>query len=251
MHNIYKLTFPNNKIYIGQTNNFKNRMYQYKSLTKSIGVFVKSAIIKYNWNNIKKEIIFTTTKEYINSTEQYFILIYNSNNEKFGYNLTDGGDLNYEFTDAVKKKMKKSKTLEHRKNLSKAKLGSHQSKETILKRVESKKGYKHSEKTKEKIGLTNSISLLGKKHSNEHNEKIRQSHLNKSIPIEVREKIGLANSIAVIVYTKEGKYIDEFKSLTECANELNLSTGNISAVLKNKRKSTGGYVFKFKNELFK
>lgn|SRR3990167_1849088 len=41
------------------------------------------------------------------------------------------------------------------------------SQESIQKRTESRKGYKHSEQTKRKIGQTNSIVLLGKKQSPE------------------------------------------------------------------------------------
>lgn len=63
-HIIYKLTFPNEKIYIDQTLIFKRSMKQYKNINESsIGKFIKNAIKKCGWYNIKKEIIYKSAKE--------------------------------------------------------------------------------------------------------------------------------------------------------------------------------------------
>ena len=55
----------------------------------------------------------------------------------------------------------------------KAKLGHKQSKQLVKKRVEARKGYRHTEQTKKKIGLGN----LGKKRSREICEKNSKAHL--------------------------------------------------------------------------
>lgn len=61
---IYKLIFPNGKIYIEQINDFSRRMNQYKNCyskgNKSVGILVKNAICKYVCCNIKKQIIYET-----------------------------------------------------------------------------------------------------------------------------------------------------------------------------------------------
>ena len=55
-----------------------------------------------------------------------------------------------------------------------------------------KKGYKMSEETKKKIGLANSISLLGKCHSEETKKRMSKSHIGHNTSQETREKISKA-----------------------------------------------------------
>ena len=50
----------------------------------------------------------------------------------------------------------------------------------------------------------------------------------------------------IIQYDKQGNKITEWKSISECARELNLHTSNISNVLTGVYKTTGGYIFKYK-----
>ena len=45
---IYKITSPSNKIYIGQTSNFKNRMSCYKAAKNKTQVKLYNSLIKYN-----------------------------------------------------------------------------------------------------------------------------------------------------------------------------------------------------------
>lgn len=86
MFSVYKLTAPNNKCYIGMTsiNPVKRwaggRGYQYnKEFWEDI--------IKYGWDNIKREIILTTTDEdEAHNKEIELILFYDSINQ--GYNKT-------------------------------------------------------------------------------------------------------------------------------------------------------------------
>lgn len=86
MFSVYKLTAPNGKCYIGMTsiNPVKRwsggRGYKYnKEFWKDI--------IKYGWDNIRREIVLTTDDE----TEAHYkelelILFYNSINPEYGYN---------------------------------------------------------------------------------------------------------------------------------------------------------------------
>lgn len=141
---VYKLTFPNNKIYIGQTKNFDTRMYHYKRLN-STSKLVGRAIKKYGWNNIKKEIIYTTTIKFIDKHERYFIEKYKSNDIKFGYNLESGGNKNKIPSKITRDKIRKLQTGtnnsfygkkhsdENKKHWSEIKKGKIVSKETKLK----------------------------------------------------------------------------------------------------------------------
>ena len=57
---------------------------------------------------------------------------------------------------------------------------------------------------------------------------------------------GKMNSIPILQFDKNNNFIKEWPSLSSAANELNLHTSNICKVLKGDRKTTGGFVFKYK-----
>ena len=93
---IYKITNKiNNKIYIGKTcRNLSTRWREHCSKANQKNKFyLHNAIFKYGQENFIIEKIDETDNETtINQLEQYWINFYQSNNRKYGYNLTDGGD---------------------------------------------------------------------------------------------------------------------------------------------------------------
>ena len=89
---LYKHTTPSGKVYIGITSqNVKHRWNNgkgYLSCTKSP---FKSAIIKYDWDNIKHEILLTDlSEEDAKEFEKLYIQYYK--NLHISLNITDGGD---------------------------------------------------------------------------------------------------------------------------------------------------------------
>ena len=145
-------------------------------------------------------------------------------------NMTDGGDgvSGYRHNETIKNKMSQSRTgkpsplrgkklsLETRKKLSIAHTGKKQSPEHIAKCANSRKGKKYSEEHRKAI----SNSLRGKKLPEKTVEKMRKP---------------------VVCITTNTTY----KSVTEAAIELNLSSSNISRCCKGVFKQTGGYEFKY------
>lgn len=92
MWKIYKHTFPNGKVYIGQTkqelqNRFKQG-YGYEACP-----LVWKAILKYDWDSVVTDVIEDniTTLEEANEKECYYIKLYNSTNPNYGYNSAIGG----------------------------------------------------------------------------------------------------------------------------------------------------------------
>lgn len=151
---VYKHTNKiNNKVYIGLTSydNPEKRWgvngEKYKTCT-----YFYHAILKYGWNNFSHEVLETNlSQEEACEKEKYYINLYNSNHEEYGYNLTSGGERNKKLSSSSREKMSKAKkglslSEEHRKNISKAMAGCNNP----------NYGKKCSEGTKKKISDKNS-----------------------------------------------------------------------------------------------
>lgn len=87
---IYKINFPNGKIYIGKSNDIKRRMKEHLYDNRTT---VDRAIKKYGLKEFELlEEIEPNNNELMQSKEKYWIEYFNSNNKKIGYNQTSGGD---------------------------------------------------------------------------------------------------------------------------------------------------------------
>lgn len=62
------------------------------------------------------------------------------------------------------------------------------------------------------------------------------------------DAISEAKSKPIEQYTLDGKFIREWKSAVECAKELCLNRRNINLCCHGKRRSVGGFAFKFKTK---
>lgn len=98
MTGIYKITnLINNKIYIGQSKNIKLRYkaHLYNAFYKGSPEYntpLHRAIYLYGKNNFQLDVLKICSLEQLNKLEQYYISLYDSTNNKIGYNLTLGGD---------------------------------------------------------------------------------------------------------------------------------------------------------------
>jgi group I intron endonuclease len=79
----------NNKIYIGQSKNILNRWASEKS--KRNNIYLNNAIKKYGIDKFNFKILKECNIKKLNFYERYYILKYKSNNNKYGYNMQDGG----------------------------------------------------------------------------------------------------------------------------------------------------------------
>lgn len=92
---IYKINFPNGKIYIGRAKNIKYRIWEHFS--KKDNTPCQKALWYYykSYEQINVEILEEVSPydyEIICSLEKKWIKQYNAKNKEIGYNLTDGGD---------------------------------------------------------------------------------------------------------------------------------------------------------------
>lgn len=90
---IYKFTFPNGKVYIGQTVKAPKKRWHLHRVKANNCWLLARAIKKYGWANIKKEVLVELPNDELNAYEVKFIDLYGSV-KPGGYNLTKGGDFN-------------------------------------------------------------------------------------------------------------------------------------------------------------
>lgn len=117
MYSVYKHTTPNGKVYIGITKQKPVKRWLHGKGYAKQGHFY-NAILKYGWDNIKHEVLFTElTREEAEAKEVELIAEYKSDQRAYGYNVACGGMVN-RMSD------------ETRERLRKANIGKHHSKET-------------------------------------------------------------------------------------------------------------------------
>lgn len=137
-YTLYIHTTPNNKVYIGITHLKPKHRYGKNGNGYSSCTLFWRAIQKYGWDNIQHiALADNLSKEWACKLEQDLIWKYKSNDPKYGYNGSAGGE---------------SGSFGH--------IMSEESKQKIS---NSLLGHKHSEETKQKIGRANSLVLKGKK----------------------------------------------------------------------------------------
>lgn len=208
-------TSPTNKRYIGITSQIPERRWRKDGVGYKNHAYFWNAIQKYGWNNFKHEILFEgLTKEEAEQKEIELIAFYNSNNEKYGYNLSSGGESGskgYKHTEEQRKRMS-----ENRKGEKNAMYGKHHSEESIEKGRIKHLRENLSEETIHKM----SIAKKGKKRDRQSVEKQIDTISNKVICIEMQ-----------IIY----------RSTKEAGERNNLDPSAIAKVCRKERRTCGGY----------
>lgn len=93
---VYKLTFPNGKLYFGITVDFKKRMRSHKHCSVVGGSSpIKNAIHKYGWDSITQTILAENlSPEQAYEMERKLIKKHKTQDFAIGYNVADGGRTN-------------------------------------------------------------------------------------------------------------------------------------------------------------
>jgi len=204
---VYRHTAPNNKSYIGQTNNYNGRTTKHKNSKTQCTAFA-NAIKKYTWEAFTHEILEEgLTLDEANFWEDFYI---NEHNTLYphGYNLITGGKNRVPTKESrlrmsVAHKGKPFTEMDsHNLAMARKARKPHHSEETKQKIAESNRGQKRSEETRRNIGLSKkgcklseerkvklalsrvgmppTFGMLGKKHSEE--TKQRMSAAQKARP---------------------------------------------------------------------
>ena len=140
--------------------------------------------------------------------------------------------------------MSKLKTGSHlseetKEKLRQANLGKKYSKEVVQKRIDKTKGTKRPQTSKILKEMWASGKLKGNTGKTTSEKQKAAARKNAVFAHE-------ANRKPVVQFDKQGNFIAEFTCAAEAMRILNLPNAKISDVCKGKRKSTFGYVFKYK-----
>lgn len=262
---VYMHICPNNKKYVGITSKSVKERWQNGKAYKRHGMFGR-AIAKYGWDNIEHKIMLENlTAEEAKNKEKELIAKHNTMDEKFGYNLTAGGDGNVGFfpNDETRRKMSEAHKGKIVSDITRKRLSDalkNPSEKTRKKLSESKKGNqyclgrKHSESAKQSI----SVARKGKPLSEEHCRKLSEAHKGKMcgknhpnyggriMTAEWKAKMGEAHRKPVFQVDKStNEIISRFVSVAQAAEMMRLNPGNICKVAKGKVKTCGGYIWRY------
>ena len=106
-YSVYKLTSPENKVYIGMAKDISHRWRGsgngYKGSTR-----IYDAIQQFGWENFQKEILYRgLSRIEASCKEKELIAQYQSTNPDYGYNMQTGGIKNFQCSEESKAKQSK------------------------------------------------------------------------------------------------------------------------------------------------
>lgn len=202
----------NNKKYIGQSIHIYRRWIEHRwelSHNEHHNDYLQKSWNKYGEENFEFKVIEICNKNELDSKECYYILLYNTMNDEFGYNLHSGGGVNRAISEITRLKLVEAGKKSHINYIT-------------------------------PCGKDN--PLYGKHLSEETKEKIRQAHLGKKLSDEVKKKMsrsrkGSKNPRCVAVYCPE---LDEsFWGAKEAQDKYGVNKNKISECIHGKRKHAG------------
>ena len=200
---VYCHYFPNGKVYVGLTchsEDIEGKRFGHDGCKYKEQPLVYRAIQKYGWDNIQHEIIARyISRESAVNIEKDLISLYRSNERKYGYNISPGGEE-----------------------------GSYHSEETKKKMSEQRRGKKKSEEHRRKIGESN----RGKVMSAETKKKISEKAKGRVYDTEHDPR-----NIAILQFRiADGKFIARYRSFSEAAKLTGASRPHINECAKEKRR---------------
>jgi len=233
---VYKATSPSGNVYIGITiTSLKERKrIHLRSVKNDSNLPFHNAIRKYKIKNIKWEIIDKSeTWEKLCELEIKYIDEFDSYNN--GYNLTKGGEGTYGLKHDKEWCARNSKI---RKNFFK----NPQNRE--MQSLANKRA--HIENPMQAFEHSNFMKKLYKKESAK--EKTAEGMRNYLADPKNREVHSIQRGAKPFFVFKDGELVGKWLTQRGCAKDLNLDYAHINRCLNGKRKSHGGYTFKYETD---
>lgn len=228
MYSVYKHTnLSNGRVYIGVTSREPKKRWQKGNGYRDQPLFW-NAIKVYGWDGFSHEVLFVVeTQDQAFSLEQDLIAQYQSTDRTHGYNISGGGMDSGRFSPEYRKHLCESR--------SKRPPMSEETKRKISEARRGKSMPPCSKETRERL----SKSLTGRTFSKEHCEHIRESKIGKAC----RSKNHKARKVLCV---ETGIVYD---CLLDAADFTKGSSHNISSACTGRLKTSGGYHWKYYEEV--
>ena len=215
---VYMHIFPNGKRYIGITCCEPSRRWQngYGYRTQQ---YVWRAIKRYGWDRIQHIVLKENiTAEEAGRLEALYINLYQSNDKRYGYNISEGGQVGYHLTD------------EHKAKIGKANSGKNNG----------MYGHQYTEEDKQRLANY----WLGRKHTAESKKKM--SDYAKAHPeIKSHKLDSHPMARAIVQFDINGNYIKRYGTASEASEAVGAQRSGICMCAKGKQKTAGGYIWKY------
>lgn len=211
----------NGKVYIGITSRNPESRWGMGGEGYRTSPHFFAAIHKYGWDNFEHNVLFVDlTKEEACLKEQELIREFKSNDSRFGYNQTSGGDF-FKMSSESKKKL--SNSMKGNKNAL---------------------GHPCSREKAEKI----SKAQKGRPLAKEHRQKLSEAAKKRHVPCSEEKRRTLSRNYPHKrkVYCVELDRV--FESVQSCGRELHIDAAQVSHTCSGKIKSANGYHLKYFND---
>lgn len=226
----------NNKKYVGQTVNLKERHRRHIKDNKTV---FDRAINKYGIENFYVYVLHDNINsiEERNTLEEFYVKKYNTLiNEGYGYNIQKGGN-NCEMNELTKKKLSEGRKgkFKGEENPFYGKSHTDEAKQIMKEAREKRKHIYQTEEFRQKISEVTKgekNGMYGKTHSEETKQKISESLQGHSAK-------------QICQYDNEGKFIKLWASTKEASEQLNLHAPNITYCLKTLVHKTGDCYWRY------
>jgi group I intron endonuclease len=251
-HFIYKATAPNGKVYIGKTNQpLDKRTYDHYWLAKRSKTLFAKALNKYGdqivWEILEQPVV---GLELANDRERYWISRFRSNDKKYGYNLTEGGDGGKRSPESEKKRIRSViKALKSPET--KAKLSDKSKAMWRTNRNEMSSAIRKTRSTSKSRALTSQRSREAYANPavrKKLGESVRRRYSDPNERKKTSDSGRSARARMFSGWTREGEFVGSWLNKTAAAEELGIPYTGISNVLAGRLAHTRGYVFRYISE---
>lgn len=218
MYSVYKHICPCGKIYIGITSRNPKKRWSGGSGYRNNQHFT-NAIKKYGWSNIEHHILEVGLTQYeAKELEKKLITEYKSQDKRYGYNITAGGE---------------------------GLFGASHSEETKKKISERHKGRKMGEDQKRWISEHMKLKY---QTDDDYRERFRSINVGRKASPETIKKYKLRNNKPVIQFDLNGNEIARFEKIKTAGAVTGVHTSSISANCKGKLITAGGFKWSYAEE---
>ena len=231
LYYIYKLTFPNGKIYVGQTVDLSRRFLSYRKLHCKNQIKLYETLKFYDWDLIKIEILYTniSNQATIDEKEEFYISCIP---EELKLNIKESVNSFIALKGSANKLSKPIYQIDKDFNIVK------------------------------EWGCISELQERFQKNSANISKVINEKtffaygfywcHKKDYTPdFKPERKVVVKKKIKIVQLTKKGVFIKIFDSLDDCAKEVNGLVSNIYVVCKQRKSSAYGFIWAFYEDYLK